>query len=92
MIDYIKRLLLALDELVQACFHYGVPGVTISARSATAQIRGHRWGCWLCDFLNSRLGALLGFGPNPDGTSHCAGAIVHDRERARAVLTELDGY
>lgn len=86
---YWLRVLIALDALVQITWRYGVPGVTISSRAGTAKAHGHKWGCWLCDFLDRAW--WIGFGRDPDGTGHCESAIKHDRERAEAALKELEG-
>ncbi len=83
--SYWLRIAIALDACIQAFFRVGVLGVTISARAGTAKAHGHLWGCWLCRLLDHS--AWIGFGPG-----HCEDAIIHDRERARAVLTELEGY
>jgi hypothetical protein len=88
---YVHRTLLADDELIQAHFNFGMMGVSISARSGTAKAHGHRWGCWLCDFLD--WAKWLGFGKDPvTGQGHCESAIQNDRLRALATLKELEGY
>ena len=76
---YITRVLIAVDQLLQSAFRYGRPGITISARAATARNHGHAWGCMLCralDWIEA---------------DHCDGAIRGDFTRALAVLEELEG-
>jgi hypothetical protein len=81
---YVLRVLVAFDSFVQAIFRYGVPGVTISSRIATAAAHGHRWGLvgwWLLD-------RCYPFG-RVDGVSHCKLAVRNDINRACRVITEL---
>ena len=81
---YLLRLAIAFDMGVQAFFRFGRPGITISSRAGMAKAEGHRWGCILCWLLDR----AWGFG----GRGHCEQAIVHDRERAQAVLESLKSY
>jgi hypothetical protein len=85
--SYWLRLAIAFDAFLQAISNKGTFGVTISSRAATAQARGHGWGCWLCQFLDRAT--LLGFGKDADGTGHCESALRHDRERAEKAIAEL---
>ena len=48
---WIWNLLIATDQWFNAFFH-GDPDETISSRAAKAQIKGRRWGCLLCRFLD----------------------------------------
>jgi hypothetical protein len=68
----------AFDECAGAWFPRALPGETISARAATARDHGHRWGCWLCRFLDWLE------------ADHCDDAIANDRARAQAVLDDLE--
>lgn len=87
MSAYLLRLAIGLDAFVQAFFHFGVLGVTISSRCGTAAAHGHRWGLvgwWLLDHT-------WPFGKDPvTGESHCAGAIRNDILRAKAAIAELE--
>ena len=74
---YITRVLIAVDQLFQSAFRYGRPGITISARAATARNHGHAWGCVLCRFLDWIE------------ADHCTNSILGDIARARAVIYEL---
>lgn len=76
--NYVLRLCIALDGLIQATFRYGSHGVTISSRVGTAAAHGHEWGI----VGNRMLDYVLGH-------NHCREAIKHDRLRAHAVLKEL---
>lgn len=75
---YLLRILIAFDGLCQAFFRFGTIGVTISARAATARHRGHRWGCWMCDYFLDRIQA-----------NHCELARLGDMRRAKAAIDEL---
>ncbi|MEY8688478.1 MAG: hypothetical protein AB9M53_01185 [Leptothrix sp. (in: b-proteobacteria)] len=48
---YTINLLVALDQLANAFFR-GDPDETISSRAAKSRIKGHRFGCVLCRFLD----------------------------------------
>lgn len=76
--DYAIRVLIAFDQLVQACLRSGLPGQTISARAGKAARRSRAWGCVLCRFLDWL---------DPD---HCEGAIAGDIARAKAVIADLE--
>lgn len=80
MKEYLKRILVALDQLLQACFRKGLPGETISARAGKAAKRKKAWGCLLCKILN-----LI-------QDDHCNKAIKHDLLRAQAVIDDLKDY
>lgn len=43
-----------LDELLCVLFG-GRRGMTISLAAARAEVRGERWGCWLCWWLHQTL-------------------------------------
>jgi hypothetical protein len=45
------RIFIAFDQLINAVFN-GYPDETISSRAGKASIRGERWGCILCSFLD----------------------------------------
>lgn len=95
---YLLRVLIALDQLAQAISNKGLLGVTISARSGTAQAHEHEWGCVLCGFLDRAVirwyfrdkQHSFGFGIDPvTGKGHCQQAIEGDIARAKAVLASL---
>lgn len=46
-LEYIRRVLLAIDELTNTVLD-GQPGDSISHRTAVAASHGKRWGCILC--------------------------------------------
>lgn len=77
---YVVRVLIAVDQLVQAACNKGIPGETISARAGKAMLRKRRWGCLLCAMLDWLQ------------TDHCANAIANDRKRAQAVIDDLTGF
>ena len=80
---YLLRVAIAIDAMLQAWLRFGTIGVTISSRIGTAAAHGHAWGiafAWLLEQGPLRIF----FGPG-----HCAGAIRHDIERARAAIAEL---
>lgn len=56
MIDLLKRyvlnVLIVLDIAVNALVLLGSPYETISSRAGKAQVKGKRWGCILCRFLD----------------------------------------
>ena len=74
---YLLRVLIAFDQLVQAAFRFGKPGVTISARAGTAAAHGRSWGSWLSLALDELE------------PGHCAKAIRNDIARANAAIEEL---
>lgn len=86
-LEYILRIWIAIDAMVQASFRFGNIGVTISSRIGTAAAHGHRWGLigwWLLDHT-------WPFGKDPvTGESHCKSAIENDIIRAKAAITELE--
>jgi len=87
MTAYLLRLAIGFDAFVQAFFHYGTLGVTISSRCGTAAAHGHRWGLvgWYL------LDRCWPFRKDPvTGRSHCASAIDNDIKRARAAIAELE--
>ena len=49
--QYVLNILISLDQLVNA-FFAGDPDETISSRAAKSKLRGHRFGCVLCKFLD----------------------------------------
>ncbi len=48
---WIKDILIGVDQLGNALLR-GDPDETISSRAAKAEVRGKRWGCVLCTFLD----------------------------------------
>ncbi len=48
---WIKDILIGVDQLGNALLR-GDPDETISSRAAKAEVRGKRWGCLLCKFLD----------------------------------------
>lgn len=81
---YWLRVLIALDQVCQVCWRGGNPGVTMSARIGTAAAHGHGWGIAAAWLIEQSIPLRWIFGPG-----HCAGAIRHDIERARAAIAEL---
>lgn len=71
-------LCVALDTACGAFFPRSLPGMTISARAATARDHGHRWGCILCRLLDWL------------DANHCDGAVANDIARAKAVIAALE--
>ena len=55
MIDYLKRLGIALDEALNVLLLNGDPDQTISYHAAVAEQGGKRWGCWLCWALSKAI-------------------------------------
>lgn len=49
--DWILNVLISVDQLGNAVLR-GDPDETISSRAAKAELRGKKWGCLLCKFLN----------------------------------------
>ena len=80
---YFFRIAVAFDALVQAFFHYGMVGITISSRAASARNHGHKWGCVLCWLLEKPLAFLF-------GSNHCGECIANDIARAKAAIAELE--
>jgi hypothetical protein len=88
---YGLRVSIAVDQLGQAACNKGILGITISARSGTAEAQKppHRWGVWLSWLLDR----MWPFGRDPKtGERHVVGAIKGDRWRAYFVLQSLWGY
>lgn len=81
---YLLRVVIALDACGQAFLRFGTLGVTLSARIGTAAAHGHAWGHAGVWVLERSIPLRWIFGPG-----HCAGAIRHDIERARAAIAEL---
>lgn len=81
---YLLRVAIAIDAMLQAWSHFGTIGVTISGRIGTAAAHGHAWGVAAQWLLERSYPLRWIFGPG-----HCAGAIRHDIERARAAIAEL---
>lgn len=102
MADYAKpgyglRNSIAWDQAGQAAMGRGRLGITISARSGTAdydyehgaQEKHHLWGVWLAWLLDR----CWPFGCDPvTGERHVVGAIKGDRWRAYWVLVDLWKY
>lgn len=65
---YLWKVLVALDQLVNTVLG-GEPDETISSRAGKAKLRGKRWGCLLCNFLDWFDGG------------HCEKAIEPDEGR-----------
>jgi hypothetical protein len=74
---YLLRVCIAADQLLQAMFRYGKPGVTISARVGTAAAHDKKWGLLCARMLN-----VL-------GRDHCKLAVLNDIQRARDAIKEL---
>ena len=51
MKSYGRRVAVAVDQLFNALFD-GDEDETISSRAAKARLKGERWGCLLCRFLD----------------------------------------
>lgn len=51
MKSYGRRVAVAIDQLFNALFN-GDEDETISSRAAKARLKGKRWGCVLCRFLD----------------------------------------
>lgn len=51
MKSYGRRVAVAIDQLFNALFN-GDEDETISSRAAKARLKGKRWGCILCRFLD----------------------------------------
>ena len=51
MKPYGRRVAVAIDQLFNALFN-GDEDETISSRAAKARLKGKRWGCVLCRFLD----------------------------------------
>jgi hypothetical protein len=49
--DWILNVLISVDQLGNAVLR-GDPDETISSRAAKAELRGKKWGCLLCKFLD----------------------------------------
>lgn len=49
--DWALNVLISIDQLGNALLR-GDPDETISSRAAKAEVRGKRWGCLLCKFLD----------------------------------------
>lgn len=49
--EWAINVLIGVDQLANAIIR-GAPDETISSRAAKAEIRGKRWGCVLCKFLD----------------------------------------
>lgn len=77
MREWLLRIAIAFDQMVQAMFRFGIPGETISARAGKARRRGKTYGCLLCWLLDAL---------NP---GHCERAIRNDIARAKAVIDDL---
>ncbi len=45
------NILLGIDQLANTIIR-GDPDETISSRAAKAELRGKKWGCYLCKFLD----------------------------------------
>jgi hypothetical protein len=49
--DWALNVLIGLDQFANAVIR-GDPDETISSRAAKAELRGKKWGCLLCKFLD----------------------------------------
>jgi hypothetical protein len=65
---YILNVLIRLDQGFNTIFMFGDPDETVSSRAAKAQLKGKRWGCVLCNFLNKL------------DRNHCEKSIERDRD------------
>ena len=84
MTPYWLRPPLGFDILAQTFAKDGKPGVTLSSRTGTGVPHGKRWaliGQWL---LERSIPLRWIFGPK-----HCAGAVLHDYQRALEAIYEL---
>jgi hypothetical protein len=90
---YFLRVMIAIDDFLQAASDRGILGITISARSGTAEVHGHRWGIILSRMLDHHIPLIWPFGKDPKtGERHVVGAIRGDRWRAVHVLQSLWKY
>lgn len=97
--DYLLRVSIGADALLQAAANFGVLGVTISARAWTAKCNGHAWGEFAVSALDAavirirwhdRIVYSIGFGKDlVTGESHCLQAWRNDQLRAQAAINEL---
>lgn len=67
MKKYLFNVLIWIDQGINAVFMSGHPDETVSSRAAKAQLKGKRWGCILCKFLNKL------------DENHCEKSIENDR-------------
>ena len=71
MKSYGRRVAVAIDQLLNALLN-GDEDETISSRAAKARLKGKRWGCALCRFLDW-------LDPN-----HCTNSIEPDEGEKRS--------
>ena len=67
MKQYLLNILIWIDQGFNVVIMRGDPDETVSSRAAKAQLRGKRWGCVLCNFLNKL------------DKNHCEKSIERDR-------------
>ena len=67
MKQYLLNILIWVDQGFNAIIMRGDPDETVSSRAAKAQLKGKRWGCVLCNFLNKL------------DKNHCEKSIERDR-------------
>jgi len=51
MSKYFWKILVSIDQLINTIF-FGDEDETISSRAGKAQLKGEKWGCILCKFLD----------------------------------------
>lgn len=67
MKQYLLNILIWIDQGFNVVVMRGDPDETVSSRAAKAQLKGKRWGCVLCNFLNKL------------DKNHCEKSIERDR-------------
>ena len=67
MKQYLLNVLIWIDQGFNVVVMRGDPDETVSSRAAKAQLKGKRWGCVLCNFLNKL------------DKNHCEKSIERDR-------------
>lgn len=67
MKQYLLNILIWVDQGFNVVIMRGDPDETVSSRAAKAQLKGKRWGCVLCNFLNKL------------DKNHCEKSIERDR-------------
>lgn len=65
--QYLLNVLIWIDQGFNVVIMKGDPDETVSSRAAKAQLKGKRWGCVLCNFLNKL------------DRNHCEKSIERDR-------------
>lgn len=73
--QYLYRLAIAFDRLLNVLLFGGNPDQTISYHAALAQEQSRRWGCWLCWYLSHTV-----------EPSHCLRQLINTTEKPAAAL------